>query len=176
MVLGGGYVRSDLAPGVNPAAIRAIQLGMDLEAVIDILGVPLSVYAVHGAHTSGCRTRSSLLERDVTNESQLRLWLGSIYNSAPCCEANRRDRVGKAFALVYSRMVDEHGVSPMLWVHFEHDRVRAVAAALNSHSPFRDEQGIYLLNTYHKRMRDGHQTAMTTYHCKEELLQRYFSQ
>lgn len=176
IVLSGGCVHSDLAPGVSPAAIRSIQLGMDLEAVIDILGVPLSVSAVYGAHSKGCRSRPERLERDVSSGSQLRLWLDSLFKSPPCCEGNKGDRVWKHFTLLYSRMVDEDGVSPMLWVHFEHDRVRVVSAALNSHTPFRDDQGIYLLNTYHKRMRDGHHTAMTSYHCKEELLQRYFSQ
>ena len=176
MVLGGGCVRSDLAPGVNPAAIRSIQLGMDLESVIDILGVPLSVSAVYGSHNGGCRSRPELLERDVSSGSQLRLWLDSLFKSPLCCEGNKGERVRKHFTLLYSRMVEADGVSPMLWVHFEHGRVRGVSAALNSHTPFRDDQGIYLLNTYHKRMRDGHQTALTTYHCKEELLQRYFSQ
>jgi hypothetical protein len=174
MVLGGGCVRSDLAPGVSPAAIQSIQLGMDLEAVIDALGLPLSVYAVQPVHTSGCRTRSLLLERDVTDEAQLRLWLVSMYNAAPCCEVNRRDRVGKTFSLVYSG-VDQLGVSPMLRVHFEHDRVRSVGAALSSFSPFRDEQGVYLLNTFQKRTHDGHHTTVVQRYCKEDLLHKFFS-
>ncbi len=176
IVLSGGCVQSDLAPGVSPAAIRSIRLGMDLEAVIDTLGVPLSVSAVHGAHSGGCPSRPERLERDVSSRSQLRLWLDSLFKSPPCCEGNKVERVRKHFTLLYSRMVDEGGISPMLWVHFEHDRVRVVSAALNSHTPFRDDQGIYLLSTYHRPMPDGQDKTVRSYVCKEGLLQRYFSQ
>lgn len=175
-VLGCGFVQSDLAPGVSPGAIRAIRLGMDLETVIDTLGVPLSVSAVHGAHSKGCRSRPERLERDVSSGSQLRLWLDSLFKSPPCCESNKGERVRRQVTLLYSRMVEEDGVSPMLWVHFELDRVRAVAAALNSHSPFRDDQGIYLLSNYRRQMPDGDEKTVRSFHCEEDLLQEYFSQ
>jgi len=176
MVLGGGCVRSDLAPGVNPAAIRSIQLGMDLESVIDILGVPLSVSAVYGSHNGGCRSRPELLERDVSSGSQLRLWLDSLFKSPPCCEGNKGERVRKHFTLLYSRMVDEDGVSPMLWVHFQNDRVREVFAKLNSRTVLRDDIYIYSLSTYRKPTPDGHHATVLLHDCKKDLLHKYFSQ
>lgn len=57
------------------------------------------------------------------------------------------------------------GYSPMLYVHFKDGAyVEAVGACITSTIPGRDEVGVYLLN------------EVAPLWCKEELLQKYFSQ
>lgn len=157
-----GCVRTDLAPGVNPDAIRAIQLGMTMDEVIGKLGMPLSIGVRLGTHDGRCRGPWKPLDHDVSNEAQIRAFLDSAFNTRPCCETMRREQQERRFNLTYSRLVGHHG--PMLWVHFNGlGRVTEVFAKLYSHT-FPDEHGLYLLNT----------RGPNRY--PEGLLEEYFSQ
>ncbi len=167
--IGSDCIRTDHAPGVNPAAIKSIELGMNLETVIDKLGIPYSMGALHSIHSNGSTTVPSRWEQDVTVASQIRPWLDKVFTTAPCCAGNAGDRVNNHFVLVYSRMVEEYGVSPMLWVHFENDRVCEVFAKINSrNSDCIDDIGVYLLNRNHPSVQLADD--------QEQLLKKYFSQ
>ena len=160
-----GCVRSDVAPGVSPAGIRSIELGMSKDEVVGILGPPLSVSAWLGVHKGDCVGLGRPTDRGVTSTTQITMFLDSIFSATPCCEALRHQQEEGRYTLVYSRMVDENGVSPMLWVHFDGlGQVREVFAKLNSRVPFRDDKGIYMRN------------ARGTYLMDEDLLHEYFTQ
>ncbi len=156
-------VRSDVAPGVSPARILSIELGMSKEEVIGILGLPLAVSARLNVHQGNCAGLLRPTERDVTNAEQITSFLDSIFSATPCCEAIRRQQEERLYTINYSRMVEADGVSPMLWVHFDaHDRVREVYVKLNSRNPLQEDKGIYMRN------------ARGTYLMDEELLEKYF--
>jgi energy-converting hydrogenase A subunit M len=172
-----GCVRSDIAPGVNPKTIKAVRLGMALEEVLDTLGLPYSVQALHGIHDGACRTKSRHLDRAITNEQEIRWLVDSTYRTKICCEGNRRDKETRRFGLAFSRMVDEQGISPMLWVHFdEKARVREVYARLNSHMAWRDDELIYLLKLDEARYQADGTIKAEMEHCDEGKLRKYFSQ
>lgn len=163
-VLAAGCVQSDLAPGVSPSAIKAVRLGMNVDEVINTLGVPYSIVELHCAHSSTCRTKVPCRDRAVTSGNQLRALLDSADTATPCFAAIQQALSEGHFVLIYSRMVQEYGINPMLYVFFhERTQVRAVTASIKSRIPGRDEPKVYSLN--------GHGLF-----CKEELLQMYFSQ
>lgn len=165
-VLAAGCVHSDLAPGVSPSAIKAVRLGMNLDEVINTLGVPHTLLHLHGTHSGTCRTNAGPSQpQTVTSRAQIRALLHRTYSATPCCAGNQRDLDEGRFVLIYSRMIQGIGDSPMLYVHFkEVAYVQAVGACITSTIPGRDEVGVYLLNEH------------APLWCKEELLQKYFSQ
>lgn len=165
-VLAAGCVQRDLAPGVSPSAIKAVRLGMNLDEVINTLGVPYSLLQLHGGHSGTCRTRTDRsMDQVVTSRAQIRALLDRTYSATPCCAAQQRELDEGRFTLVYSRMVLGICASPMLYVHFKDGAyVEAVGACITSIIPDRDEVGVYLLNEVPPLL------------CKEELLQKYFSQ
>lgn len=165
-VLAAGCVQSDLAPGVSPSAIKAVRLGMNVDEVINTLGVPHSLLQLHGTHSRTCRTNADRsMDQVVTSRAQIRALLQSTYSATPCCAGNQRDLDEGRFILVYSSMFLGIGDSPMLYVHFKDGAyVQAVGACISSTIPGRDEVGVYLLN------------EVAPLFCKEELLQKYFSQ
>lgn len=165
-VLATGCVRSDLAPGVSPSAIKAVRLGMNVDEVINTLGVPHSLLHLHGTHSGNCRAKTGRSQvQTVTSGAQIRALLHRTYRATPCCAGNQRDLDEGRFVLIYSRMVQGIGDSPMLYVHFKDGAyVRAVGACISSTIPGRDEVGVYSLNEHAPLL------------CKEELLRKYFSQ
>lgn len=157
-------VRSDVAPGVSPAGILSVELGMSREEVIGILGLPLAVNAGLNVHEGNCEGLRRPTAREVSTAEQITTHLDSIFSAAPCCEAIRRQQQEGRYTFDYSRMVEADGVSPMLWVHFDgNDRVREVYAKLNSRNALQDDKGIYMRN------------ARGTYLMDKDLLEKYFT-
>lgn len=156
-------VRSDIAPGVQPDAIKQIEIGMELGSVIELLGLPYRVEALHGIHSLGCTKPQPHLDQEVHTQAQILGLVEGTFNSAVhCCDGNAHEKKTKRYSLVYSRMPDPEGISPMLWVHMdEHDHVYKVYARLLSHVAWIEDKGIYLLS------RNG-------YHCDDALLGRYY--
>jgi hypothetical protein len=165
-VLAAGCVQSDLAPGVSPSAIKAVRLGMNLDEVINTLGVPHSLLQLHGTHSGTCRAKTGPSQvQTVTSKAQIRALLHSTYSATPCCAGNQQDLDEGRFVLIYSRMVQGISDSHMLYVHFKDGAyVQVVAASINSTIPGREEVGVYTLNEH------------APLFCKEELLRKYFSQ
>lgn len=170
-------VHSDLAPGVSPEAIRSLRLGMTMDDVWATIGAPYSVQAHLGIHQGNCSVRSNSLDREVSNESEV-IWLvDSTFRSKVCCQGNRRQKSERRFSLVYSRMVSDHGISPMLWLHFNVDGLLcSIGASVNSRVAWRDDEGVYLQRLDDERYEaDG--TIVAKYaHCDDELLEKYFRQ
>lgn len=160
-----GCVRSDLAPGVSPERIKGVQPGMTTDAVIGMLGLPLSVNAALHVHQGYCLGLSRPTDRSVSHAAEIHLFLDSIFNAPPCCSARRREQEEGQFTLNYARMVEEDGISPMLWVHFDKTgHVVEVYARLNSRVALRDDVGIY------------HMNAKSPTYCNDDLLHKYFLQ
>lgn len=139
---------------------------MNVDEVINTLGVPYTLLQLHGTHSGTCRAKTDRsMDQVVTSRAQIRALLHGTYSAMPCCAAQQRDLDEGCFTLVYSRMVLGIGYSPMLYVHFKDGAyVEAVGACITSTIPGRDEVGVYLLN------------EVAPLWCKEELLQKYFSQ
>lgn len=170
-----GCVRTDLAPGVNPGSIKAVQLGMGADEVVTKLGLPLSVRALHCVHSGNCRTKNSCPERQVSRKEDITSFLDSVFTTEPCCDANRREREKPTFSFTYSRMVDKDGISPMLWIRFNaQSQVREVFAKLCSHVAFRDDIQIYLLAWEHSRLNALIDSTAWRRDCDEDLLEEYF--
>ena len=169
-----GCVSTDLAPGVNPPAIKGIKLGMSIDSVIHLMGVPYAIKAdIHHQHLIECPNPLPSMRFVPGDVASITPTIDSAFKSPESCCIGERDTRSRRFTMEYSRMSGPWDISPMVWVHFdEAHRVNQVYVSVNSRSAFREDEYVYMLSTDPMDSTAGYTTG--NYDCNDELLVKYF--
>jgi hypothetical protein len=124
-----GCSTSDLAEGVTQRTVRSLKIGMSVDRVIQIIGLPFYASYGTGVHEGSCHDPIPLQKFVPPDGSSIVATVDAAFYSARfCCNTEREQRT-RGFTLEYSRKPNGPGSYPMLWVHFdENHRVRAVGA------------------------------------------------
>lgn len=124
-----GCSTSDLAEGVTQRTVRSLKIGMSVDSVIKIIGLPFYASYGTGVHEGSCHAPIPIQKFvPPDGSSNVATVDAAFYSARFCCNTEREQRT-RGFTLEYSRKPTGPGSYPMLWVGFdENHRVRKVFA------------------------------------------------
>jgi hypothetical protein len=138
-------------PQLTVTGMRGIKLGMKLEEVVYLIGVPYEVSRQGSTHNNTCKKElqqsASIRNYNQLNKS-IQLWK---QDTSWCCEANKEDRkIRNGYTLDFTKHVylniDDY---PMVWVHLDSNlSVTQVYAKLYEGVLGFDYTEIYTLSEY----------------------------
>lgn len=143
-----GCSTSDLAEGVTQRTVKSLKIGMAVDTVIKIIGLPFYASYGTGVHEGSCNAPIPLQKFVPTGGSSIIAAVDTaFYSSRFCCKTEREQRT-RAFTLEYSRKPTDRGSYPMLWVHFDEEhRLRKVFGKVYLRPPMGfDQVGVYFLS------------------------------
>ena len=171
--------KASFANGITGDAIKEIKLGMPLEQVISILGMPYEIDFACYAHDSTCKNPRIESNISVNENTDIIHTVDCIYNNANyCCDAYKESmqKFGKKVTLTYTKkypsLISFFVDYPMLWVHLDSDyRVKEVYA---KRYEFIESICIYSLSwKYNKTIFDAKQEDVKFF-INEELFNKCF--
>jgi hypothetical protein len=151
-------------PELTAAGLRGIKLGMKLEEVEKLIGVPYEVSAQGSVHDMTCKNASkqsaSIRSYDQLNKI-IQLWK---QDTSWCCEANKEDKkIRNGYTLDFTKHFYLNAADyPMVWVHLDSNlSVIQVYAKLYEGFLGFDYTEIYTLSEYGH---NEHPKFLTAFH------------
>lgn len=132
---------------IHYSDIEKIHIGMPLDSVILVLGLPYAFGTDLGDHDLTCKNSRVVSDINMTKGMDIVHCIDSIYQDTNyCCEANRKNmmNIKKHTTLTYTKPLNNLKTYPMLWVHLDGDyRVSSVYA---KYYGIIDDKSIYSLS------------------------------
>lgn len=115
--------RSRISSNFSKEDLMSIKIGMTIEEVTEILGLPFTVDIISGfTHDLNCKSlnNSAIINSKVTSDTNIKALANKIFSRNEfCCEANFEERFHKAITTQYTKPIFFSRYYPELWIHYD---------------------------------------------------------